>query len=192
MDQAWLDLDEREAPQKSDMEAALNLLPPGTPRLTNNTPKPERVRVPLVSVAPISLFHLLMVTPFLSPSKSWHMLYTKAREMGITQQVGPFMQWMGACTVAPPKRIDALTILDIADSTLKQRQDIRTRLVPPPPLPMQQMFHQPVGSYPLPAAPSPPSTPTKMPGTPVGRCGEDLRILLRLYNMTRKACQTDI
>ena len=88
------------------MEDALNLLPPGTPRITDNTPNPERMRVSLVSVTPLSLGHLLREAPFLSPANTWHILDEKVQAMGTAQLVGPFTKYLRACTVSPPRRID--------------------------------------------------------------------------------------
>ena len=102
------------------------------PRLAVDTQQPDRVSVLWVSLSPLSLFHLLIVSPFLSPSNVWHIIHAKANLMGITQQVAPFMDWMRAETVEPQQGIASLTSMDLADSTLAQRQGIRTTQVPPP------------------------------------------------------------
>ena len=53
--------------------------------------------------------------------------------MGITQRVVPFMDWLRAAMVDPQQGIAALTIMDLANYTLAQKQGIRTSLAPPPP-----------------------------------------------------------
>ena len=53
MDPYWIELEEREVTGEADTEAALTLLPPGTNRLPNNTPNPERAQITLVSIAPL-------------------------------------------------------------------------------------------------------------------------------------------
>ena len=98
---AWLTLSEVEVPKEADMEAALARLPPGKPRFPVDTPRQDRVSVPLESIPPCSLVHLLMVAPFLSPFNAWHMMHVKAKAMDITQRVIPFMEWMRATTVSP-------------------------------------------------------------------------------------------
>ena len=55
--------------------------------MAKDTARPERVLVPLVSLATLYLVHPLMVAPFMSPSNVWHMIHAKAEAMGITQQV---------------------------------------------------------------------------------------------------------
>ena len=55
----------------------------------------------------------------------------KADTMGMNQRVAPFLDWLRAATVEPHQSIAALTSMDLADSTLAQRQGIRTSLPPP-------------------------------------------------------------
>ena len=95
----WLTPTRLEVPQEVDMEATLSHLAPGHPRLAAETSRPERVSVPLAYLSPLSLVHLLMVAPFLSPSNMWHMMHAKADEMGINQRVILFTAWMRATTV---------------------------------------------------------------------------------------------
>ena len=87
----WLDLNEQEVPQEADMEAAFSHLPPGMTRLPNNTPKLKRVQVYLVSVALLSLVHLLMADQFLSPANVWHMLESEVQAVGVSQRVVPLI-----------------------------------------------------------------------------------------------------
>ena len=82
------------------MEAALVRLPSGKPRLPTNTPRTERVSIPLALIAPLSLAHTLMVAQFMYPFNAWHTMHVKAEAMGITQQVIMFMQWLRSTTVA--------------------------------------------------------------------------------------------
>ena len=74
-----------------------------------------------------------MVYPFLAPATAWYMMHTKADNMRMTQWVAPFLDWLRAATVDPQQGIAALTSVDLADTTLVQRQGIRMRLIPLPP-----------------------------------------------------------
>ena len=66
------------------MEALIASLVLEHPWLHADTLRPERVSVPQSSLAPLSLMHLLMVSPFLAPAISWHLMHAKADEMGLT------------------------------------------------------------------------------------------------------------
>ena len=74
-----------------------------------------------------------MVSPFLAPATVWHMMHAKSETMGMIQRVAPFLDWLRAATVDPQQGIAALTSVDLADTTLVQRQGIRMRLIPLPP-----------------------------------------------------------
>ena len=78
-------------------------------------------------MATISLFHPLMVSPFLSLATLWNMMHAKSDAMGMTHQVAP------AATIDLLHGITALNSVDLADSMLAQLQGIRTSLIPPPP-----------------------------------------------------------
>ena len=132
---AWIDMDKREVLQEADTEAAATFIPLLITHLPNNTPNPERLLVPLVSVDPLSLIHTLMNTPFLSLANVWYILDAKVQEMVISQQLVLFIEWLQACTFTPQRSIDALISVDLVDLTLEQRQEIRTHLIPPPPPP---------------------------------------------------------
>ena len=71
-------------PQEADMETLLARLSPGHLRLPPDTPRTDRVSVPRTYLAPLSLVHPLMVSPFLAPATVWHMMHTKANTMGMT------------------------------------------------------------------------------------------------------------
>ena len=68
MDPAFLEMEKMDMTLAEDMEAALTLISPGTHCLPNDTFKPERVQVPLVSIAQPPLLHPLMAAPFISRS----------------------------------------------------------------------------------------------------------------------------
>ena len=74
-----------------------------------------------------------MVSPLLSLENAWHMMHTKTDDMGMTQRVAPFLDWLRVARVEPHQGIAALTGVDLANSTLEQRQGIMMSLVPPPP-----------------------------------------------------------
>ena len=115
------------------MKALIARLALGHPRLPINTPRPERVSIPQSSIAPISLVHLLMVSPFIAPTTLWNMMHTKADAVGMTQRVAPFLDRLRATAVEHQQVIAALTSVDLADSTISQRKGARTSLVPRPP-----------------------------------------------------------
>ena len=117
-----------------DMEALLERLSPGHTRMAMDTPRPERVSVTRASLYPPSLVQSLMVSPFLLPSTAWHMMHTKVNPMGITQRVTPFVEWLKETTVELQQGIAALTIMDLADTMMVQRQGIRKYFPPHPPL----------------------------------------------------------
>ena len=64
----WMVPSKFEVSWEEYMEAELSRLLPRTPRLPADTPNPERVIVPHLLIAPLSLVHPLMVAPFPSPS----------------------------------------------------------------------------------------------------------------------------
>ena len=74
------------------MEALLGRLDLENPRLAAETQRPERVSFPRVSLSPLSLVHPLMVSPFMLPSTTWHMMHTKAYTLGVTHWVTQFME----------------------------------------------------------------------------------------------------
>ena len=164
-----------------EMEALLARLAPGHPSLDADTPRTESISVPWASLSPLSLVHLLMVSPFLSPSTEWHTMHAKADAMGITQWVTPFMEWMRATTVEPQQVITNLTSVDLANTMLAKSQGIWTSLVPPhtPPQPPSQGWplQEP---FQLPETPAPPPAPAKQAVTPAERWEEELSSLLRL------------
>ena len=88
----WLTPREVKVPQEADMVVAPARLPPGTPMFPADTPRPERVPIPLSLIVPLSLVHLLMVAPFLSPANARHMMHVDTEATVITQWVIPFMQ----------------------------------------------------------------------------------------------------
>ena len=158
------------------MEAALVRLPSGTPRLPTNTPRTDRVSIPLALISPLFLVHPLMVAQFLSPFNAWNMMHVKAEAMGITQKVIPFMQWLRATTVAPQQVINALTTVYLVDAILEQRQDIWS--IPAPalhPSPPSQALLQHNRPFKIPAAQALPLTPTKKPVMPANRWGQTSR-----------------
>ena len=97
----WLNQSKVEVLRETEMEAAKERLELEQPRLAKDTPRPERVSVPQANLSPLSLVHLLMISPFLSPSNTCHMIHAKADAMGITKQVIPFMEWLTAETGEP-------------------------------------------------------------------------------------------
>ena len=62
-------------------------LTPGHSRLTQDTPRTDRVSVPQASLAPLSIVLPPMVAPFLVPETAWIMMHVKADAMGMTQWV---------------------------------------------------------------------------------------------------------
>ena len=131
----WLTPGKFNVPQATEIESLMARLAPRHPCLPPETPRPYRVSVPWASLAPLSLVHLLMVSPFLAPVTVWHMMHAKSNAMGMTQRVAPFLDWLRVATVDPQQGIAALASVDLADATLAQRQGIRTSLVSPPPPP---------------------------------------------------------
>ena len=61
----------------------------------------------------------------------------KADDVGMTQRVALFLDWLRLAMIEPQQGISALSSMDLVDATLKQRQGIRTSLVPPPPPPLR-------------------------------------------------------
>ena len=60
------------------------------------------------------------------------MMHAKAEEVGMTQRVAPFLDWLRMTMVDPQQGIAAVTIVDLVNSTMAQRQGIRTILYPLP------------------------------------------------------------
>ena len=117
----WLTLREFNVPQAADMGALMSHLSPGHPRLPPETPRPYTVSVSRASLAPLSLVHLMMVSPFFAPATACHMMHAKADAIGMTQQVAPFLYWSRAATVDPLQGSAALASVYLADATLAQR-----------------------------------------------------------------------
>ena len=130
-----IELDEKDVPREADLEQSLARLPPGTPLLALDVATPDKVHVPLISIASISLIHPLLASPFLSQKNTWNLLATISQSLGMMHKLGPFMTWLQASTVNPPLTVNALESSDLADSNLQQRQDISQAFVPAPPPP---------------------------------------------------------
>ena len=111
-------------------------------------------------------------------------MHKKADMMGITERVAPFMYWLRVATVDPQQGIAALASVDLANSTLTQRQRIRTSLVPPPTPPQpprrEVQVQQPLQ---LPE-PSQLLAPENQAAMPAERLGVDLSSLLHICNFS--------
>ena len=81
----WLALEDVAVPQAVEMEAFLARLAPGHLRLPPDTSTIERVSVPWAYLPPLSLVHPLMVSPFLAPATTWHMMHAKYDAVGMTK-----------------------------------------------------------------------------------------------------------
>ena len=97
----WITPGEVTVPQASDMEVLMSHLSPGHPRLPPENPIPYTVPVPWASLPTPSLVHPLMVSPFLAPATTCHMMHAKDDAVGMTQRVAPFLSWLRASTVDP-------------------------------------------------------------------------------------------
>ena len=136
---------------------------------TPETPRYDRVSVPRTFLDHLYPVHPLMVSPSMAPETMWHMMHAKTDSMGMTQRVAPLLNWLRSATVDPQQGISALTIVDLTDTTMAQRQGTRTSLVPlslppQPPrkvLPIQQTFHM--------QAPAPLPDPTSQALRPTER-----------------------
>ena len=64
------------------------------------------------------MVHPLMVCPFLAPATLCYMMHAKADAVEMTQRVAPFLDWLRATTVEHQQVISALTIVDLAHSTV--------------------------------------------------------------------------
>ena len=125
-----------------DLIAHLSL---GNPQLPVNTPRLERVSITRSSLAPLSLVHPLIVSPFLAPANLWHMMHAKSDAVGMTQQVAPLLDCLRATAVEHQQGISSLTSVDLDDSTMAHWKVIRTCLVPLLPRlqpPIQQILRQ--------------------------------------------------
>ena len=80
-----------EVPPAEEMEDFLARLDPRHPCLPQDTPRTDRVSVHRSSLAPLSLVHPLMVSPFLELATVRYMMHAKADAMGMTQWVEPFL-----------------------------------------------------------------------------------------------------
>ena len=97
----WLAPEEVAVPRETEMEALIARLNLGHPWLPADTPRPERVSVPRSPFYPLSLVHLLMVSPILAPATLWHMMHAKADAVGMKHGLAPFLDWLRATTVKP-------------------------------------------------------------------------------------------
>ena len=60
----WISPGEVTIPRAVDMEALMSHPAPGHPQLSSENPRPDTVSVTRMSLAPLSLVNLLMVSPF--------------------------------------------------------------------------------------------------------------------------------
>ena len=114
----WLTPEDVTVPQAEEMVAFLVSLVPGHTRLPPVYPRNREGIRTRESLAPLSLVHVLMVSPFLAPATVWHMMHVKSDAVGMTHQVAPFFDWLKEETVDPLQGIAALTSVDLADATL--------------------------------------------------------------------------
>ena len=129
--------------------------------------------------------------PFLSPSKIWPLLTIRDESLGHGLRVQTFMEWLQACTVELAWTLKSLTIVDLADTTLLQRQEIMERLVPRPAPPPILVYQTGVQYLLQPQVNHPPPPTHKSVGT-AKRWGNYMRSLLCLCNVTNEGDLTAI
>ena len=153
-----------------------------TPQGTHTS---DQVNVPRVSINPLSLFHPLHVSSFLFPTSVWYLLATRARHLGKAYKVRHLLEWLLFITIHGQEAIDMFYILYLKDITLKECQVLKQELVlPPPPLLPAPYIHY-LPHLPPSTAIAAPYLPNTM-ADPDEHCGDELRILLHLSNVTRK------
>ena len=99
----------------------------------------------------------------------------------LREQVRIFLDRFRGHTTTPTKTVDALTSVELADSTLQACQDFLKALVPSPaPVPIHPLIQY------LPIMPLPvdPLATEKLDTGTMERWGDELQSLLRLYNVT--------
>ena len=165
----WLTVRDVAAHSVAELDQALSTTGPGAARLPNSTVTSDMVAK--VTIVPLALVHPLPRSPFLIPANVWNLIAARAASMGLERRVAPFLQWLRAQTTRQEAAIKALIRVDLADSTLQARQDLKNKLIPPLPPPV--------------ATAAPP--PAKPAMGAADRWDDGMRSLLRLCNVTAAA-----
>ena len=162
---------------------ALDLAPPGTARLTPSTLTSDNDRVVLVSISPLELVHLLIVFPFLAPTKSRHLIVVQVDYLGNTWRFGTFLEWLWLCKFSPIKTTHFLSSVNLMDDMLQQHRYIHSHVVlvlsPSP------AYTQPAFQYMSnPTKPYHPPVPLNPLVVPAELWVDDIRSLLWIFNVT--------
>ena len=114
----WFQVDAEDIPSLEELTQALDRTSLVTPRIPDQTVTSNSIAVPRSYIAPLKLIHPLILSPFLSPMSTWHLLSARASMIHLYQQVQPFLKWIQGRTKSPTNRVNALTSVDLKDATL--------------------------------------------------------------------------
>ena len=130
------------APTVAELNTALATTGPGVTRLPEDTAALDTVAVCKTAIALLSLVHLLLGSPFLTPINAWNLVAARATCLGLEHRVTPLLHWLRAQTSANAEAVDALSRVALADPTLQARKELRDMIIPsPPPAQMPTLVH---------------------------------------------------
>ena len=128
----WLKVDAEDVLSLEEITQDLTRTAPGTPSIHKQKINSDRIVDPRTSIYPLKLICLLLRSPFMSPTRAWHLQSTRASTLHLDQQVHQFLKGIWRRTKSPTKRINTLTRVNLADATLQACQELLKALVPPP------------------------------------------------------------
>ena len=168
-------------PSVEDITQSIVHTGPGAPIIPEFTVTSYTFTVPKISISPLYLVHLILTSPFLSPTKSCRLLVVWVNSVGLSAKVDTFMDWLRMHAKTLQEINKALNGVDLADFTLHIREGIQRSLVPPP---LTNSTHPPIKYLPLPPLHTTLSPPLKLVMGPSERWGYYLQCLLWICNIT--------
>ena len=139
----------------------------------------------MISIATLKLVYPLLPPHFLTPTSMWHLLTSRARELGCKQVVEPFFDWLHVHMKAPVWAIVGLKSVNLTNSKLQKHQALEEQLVPNtlPPSTPRYLSLVPMRTTPVNYPPTQAQLQTT--GTAETR-GENFRSLLRICKVVRE------
>ena len=181
----WLSIQDVATPTTAELDVALADTGPGTARIPEATASPETVASVNITIDPLTLVHPLLRSPFLTPVKAWNLIPVRAASLVLERRVTSLLHCIRDQTSSHAKAVDALSSVDLTNLTLQVRQELKDKIIPPPPLPPPLApIHTPVQFLlQIPAVAAPPPAAKQVIGNKEWWI-ETLSSLLRLWNAT--------
>ena len=129
----WLSVQDVVTPTATELDAALAVTGPFAPRLPEVNAASDTVAVAKITLAPLTMVHPLQRSPLLTPLNAWNLIAMRAVSLGLEHRVTPLLCWLRSQTSAHTKAVNALPSIDLSNSTFQARQELRDKIIPPPP-----------------------------------------------------------